>query len=370
MPNNIPITPGSGAIVATDDVTGIEYQKIKLDVGAPGSTVPLVGTTVSGVPCVPVDVQEVLGDVSTKPKSGQVWPVNDNGGSLTVDDGGIGLTVKAVATAPAAVRLSDGTAFISGLPVSGTVAATQSTAAAPSGAWPVKISDGTNTAALFDVAGEKCVSVAVKFGAGGGSAQNDGSTFTEGASPVNVVGGEYNTAPSAPSNGKAAGVQVTQARGFHVNLRNAAGTEIGTGGAPVKTDPTGTTTQPVSIPGNSETTPLFVSAGQPPATPWHSHVSFTGGQTAQVIRTPTASKTSFIQRVIVTVDSGATAGALTVYDNTDTASTRLYKGKMTPGSPFVITYNPPRKLAAVNDVLYYTTGASVTGELLVDGYEE
>lgn len=40
-------------------------------------------------------------------------------------------------------------------------------------------------------------------------------------------------------------VRITPQRAAHANLRNAAGTEIGTAAAPVRTDPTGTTTQPV-----------------------------------------------------------------------------------------------------------------------------
>lgn len=55
------------------------------------------------------------------------------------------------------------------------------------------------------------------------------------------------TAPSVPAEDAYADVRITAARGAHANLRNVAGTEIGTAAAPVRTDPTGTTTQPVSI---------------------------------------------------------------------------------------------------------------------------
>lgn len=48
-------------------------------------------------------------------------------------------------------------------------------------------------------------------------------------------------------------VDATSAGGIHANLRNNAGTEIGTSGAPVRVDPTGTTTQPVSDAGGSLT---------------------------------------------------------------------------------------------------------------------
>lgn len=42
------------------------------------------------------------------------------------------------------------------------------------------------------------------------------------------------------------GTQGTNTSPWYVNLRNAAGTEVGTSGAPLRVDPTGTTTQPVS----------------------------------------------------------------------------------------------------------------------------
>jgi hypothetical protein len=45
----------------------------------------------------------------------------------------------------------------------------------------------------------------------------------------------------------AAYVRVTAQRALHSNLRNNAGTEVGTASAPIRTDPTGTTTQPVSV---------------------------------------------------------------------------------------------------------------------------
>lgn len=41
-------------------------------------------------------------------------------------------------------------------------------------------------------------------------------------------------------------VRITAQRAYHVNLRNVAGAEVGTASAPVRIDPTGTTTQPIS----------------------------------------------------------------------------------------------------------------------------
>ena len=42
MADNVAVTPGSGATIATDDVGGAQYQRVKLDLGADGSGSPLV----------------------------------------------------------------------------------------------------------------------------------------------------------------------------------------------------------------------------------------------------------------------------------------------------------------------------------------
>lgn len=43
MSDNVAVTPGVGATVATDDVGGIQYQRVKLDLGGDGASVPVVG---------------------------------------------------------------------------------------------------------------------------------------------------------------------------------------------------------------------------------------------------------------------------------------------------------------------------------------
>lgn len=44
MVDNVQITPGVGAAVATDDVGGVQFQRVKLDVGGDGMSVPVVGS--------------------------------------------------------------------------------------------------------------------------------------------------------------------------------------------------------------------------------------------------------------------------------------------------------------------------------------
>lgn len=58
---------------------------------------------------------------------------------------------------------------------------------------------------------------------------------------VKIVGADSSGLEQTP-------VQSTAAGGTHVNLRNVSGTEIATSGNPVRIDPTGTTSQPVTQP--------------------------------------------------------------------------------------------------------------------------
>lgn len=67
MADNVPITPGAGANIATDDVGGVQFQKMKIDMGGDGVSVPLVGDVTYGIP---VDVKRgtliaAAGDVAS-----------------------------------------------------------------------------------------------------------------------------------------------------------------------------------------------------------------------------------------------------------------------------------------------------------------
>lgn len=54
------------------------------------------------------------------------------------------------------------------------------------------------------------------------------------------------TSTTAATEDNVAPLRMTAQRALHTNLRNNAGTEVGTSGAPLRTDPTGTTPQPAS----------------------------------------------------------------------------------------------------------------------------
>jgi hypothetical protein len=127
--------------------------------------------------------------------------------------------------------------------------------------------DSAISLAAKSTGAERTLAVAIVDGAGnqitafgGGAAQADKSAFAEGVGAIVPVGGIYNDASGAdPLEGQAAAARITAKRALHANLRNAAGGEIGVGGAPLRTDPTGTTAQPVTDNGGSLTVDGSVS---------------------------------------------------------------------------------------------------------------
>lgn len=388
MPNSsVPITPGAGSNIAVNEVGGLDFQVVKLDLGGDGVS---IAASSDGTHGMDVNVTQVLGLVQV---------TNPTPSNLKVDGSGVtqpvsaasALPVSAPVGTPAFVRLSDGTAPIATLPVSGTVAANQGTANTDANAWPVKLTDGTVEVGISDVSGTKALNVKVLATSGAG-AQVDKSAFVEGTTPFQVSGGEFNDSATSPSSGQAAAARITPSRALHINLRNQTGTELGTSGAPVRTDPTGTTTQPVNtaqVGGNAVSTvangvakvaladsagasiavtnPLNVTLAPTPngGTRWRVHVAVTASQTGTAIRTPTSGKITYVLGFTLTL---TVTGVISIFDSTDSSTTRLYKGSPIVGTLTVI-YEFPEPLAVANNVLSFTTGTGITGDLTAWGYE-
>lgn len=84
-------------------------------------------------------------------------------------------------------------------------------------------------------------------GGGGGTSMTDDAAFTPGTTSVTPAAGTYRTVRDALDDNDAGAIALTQNRGQYVTLENSAATEVGTGANPIRIDPTGTTTQPVSV---------------------------------------------------------------------------------------------------------------------------
>lgn len=231
MADNLGFTPGTGSTIATDDVAGSHFQRVKLTDGTPDSSQFIAGDSANGLD---VDVTRVSGNVTVvQPTATNLRvdastvpvPVTDNGGSLTVD----------------------GAVTVSGsVGVSGTVTGNQGSPNTNANAWPVKIADGANAANLTNVSGQFALKVDVVQDVSS-SAQLDKTSFAEGSGRISVQAGVVNDAiASDPAEDQAAAIRITPKRAQHANLRRNDGTEIGTAAAPLRVDPTGATAQPVS----------------------------------------------------------------------------------------------------------------------------
>ena len=64
MADNVAITPGSGATVATDDVGGVQYQRVKLDLGGDGLSSPLLRGQQTKANSLPVTLASDQGALS------------------------------------------------------------------------------------------------------------------------------------------------------------------------------------------------------------------------------------------------------------------------------------------------------------------
>ena len=530
MANGLLVTPGVGATIATIDTGGAGHAQIfKLSIDD-GSATLIPATVANGLL---VDVSRVVGDVSIK-DGGNVISVDDAGSSLSVDDNAGSLTVDAPVATPVAVRLSNGSTFISALPVTdnggllsvddgggsltvdGTIAATQSgtwniatlttitndvpikdggnvisvddaggsltidgtitanqgAAAALSAAWPAKISDGTDFVGITSVSSDRALKVDM-IKSVGPTTQADKSAFTEGSGQVLPVAAVFNDSiGGAPAEDQAAALRITARRGLHVNIRKDDGTELGVSAAPFRTDPTGTTTQPVldsnsaaaltalqliddgigtdasakgtkgmMAMGEDGTNAQFLAVnssghlkiedggniitidgtiianqGTANATPWNANIkqvggnavvtaasgiakvgltdeaganysetnalpvrttslektpvskvaTFTASQTDQAVWTPAGGKKFIVTLIQI---SATAAGVLRIFDNTNSAANTISLYTLVAGDQIVIPFFGGRPSSSADNVLRYTTGATVAGDFTVTGYE-
>jgi hypothetical protein len=87
---------------------------------------------------------------------------------------------------------------------------------------------------------------AIKVSGNFSSGLPDRSTFTYGTTAEQPIGGVFQDTSPTVTAGQTGAIRMTQYRALHSNLRDNSGNEIGVAGNPLRIDPTGTTTQPVS----------------------------------------------------------------------------------------------------------------------------
>lgn len=104
----------------------------------------------------------------------------------------------------------------------------------------------------------------------------------------------------------------------------------------------------------------------------HKDASFTTQQTATALWTPASGKTYYCTEFAVIV-GGSTDGIISIFDGTDEAGKRLFRGniEVATNKQFVFehTFKTPFKGAAADSVLKVTTSAALTVDILLHGYE-
>jgi hypothetical protein len=119
-------------------------------------------------------------------------------------------------------------------PVTGTVTANQGTAAAGSSAWPIAITNTSDTVVKPGDSVNSAIRVNIVAGGSGGASQVDESSFVEGTTSFTPIGGVLNDIiTSDPTEDQAAAARITAKRALHVNLRDSSGVEFGTTGNPI-----------------------------------------------------------------------------------------------------------------------------------------
>jgi hypothetical protein len=125
-------------------------------------------------------------------------------------------------------------------------------------AAPPSLTDGQPCGASFDLNGNLRTT---SSGGSSGASATDEAAFTAGTSTFAPEGGVFNDSLAALTSGQEGTGRQTAYRARHVNLRSNSGTEVGTLANALRTDPVGTTTQPVSIQsGVQSSAPVFGQA--------------------------------------------------------------------------------------------------------------
>lgn len=261
MADNVGYTEGAGKIIATDDVGGVQFQKMKLDVGGDGSSLQPAGSipvyVVSGTgayfmndPFVDaVAIAGQLDDTATTAATEnniapfRITPQRAEHVNLRRNDGielGTATTplitttwissgTVTIASMPTSVYVVSGTMAISSLPNEGqqtmansiSVAIASDQSAVPVSAVDLDIRNLVAAQDIVDLGGTALTSLQLT---------DDIVHATNAAiNKAALMAGQFDdAATTAATEDNVAPVRITVQRAQHVNLRNVAGTELGT----------------------------------------------------------------------------------------------------------------------------------------------
>lgn len=179
--------------------------------------------------------------------------------------------------------------------------------------------------------------------------QADKSAFVVGTTFHQPVGGIVtDVAPDTVAENTAAAARITPKRAVHTNLRNQAGTEIGTAAAPVRTDPTGTTTQPVNG---------TVAATQSGA--WTTGRTWTLGNGTDSVTAQQGSAPWSVSQSTAAAASGA--WPIKVTDGTSTAAVKAASTAAVATDPALVVAVSPNSVLPVSTTPSSASSAGIVG---------
>lgn len=377
MANNIPITPGSGAAIASEQAgDSSQVQLTKLAIATSGSRT-----------LIPADANGLLVKVSsiTDPvfvESNSPLGVDASGFTVPVANAaGQKIAISAPVDHPVFVQLSDGTDPVAGLPVAGTVTANQGIPAPDIGnAWPVKLSDGVHSQGLTSVAGSFAGKVDVVKSVDPSNVIADLSAYVEGTDKTQVVGVVYNpTRGSLVGDNHASAARGTPYGDQQVSLMDQGGVPLGTDANPILTSPASTaiaqtvqgivTGKLADSSGNPFTAanPVPVQIQTGARTRVTKRQSLIASTTAQDFWIPTIGTKFVLTKVLINV---TVAGPLTLFDQTNAEPGIVTDGTYQVGNWSIDFAAEKWKSDTANNRLRWTSGAGLTGTIIVHGYEE
>ncbi len=286
MADDIVLNSGSGGeTMATDkdEGGGKHYQIIKLAHGVLDTF-----TLVSDTNPLPVDIREALStaiDVNSGTSgAGTIRVSVATDDTVSIDFGGVAPSLNTGVRDAGTQRVTIATDDVIPLPTGAATSAAQLadghnvTVDNAAGASAVNIQDGGNVISIDAAslplpsgaatsANQLAAGHTVTANAGTGDYLSvSGHTANELFKEATAVGGEMDdTTTVVATEGNVSAARITAQRAFHTNLRDVAGTEIATASDPLRTDPTGTTTQPVSAASLPLPSGAATSAAQLPA---------------------------------------------------------------------------------------------------------
>jgi hypothetical protein len=386
--DNVDITAGAGTTVATDDVSGVHYQRVKLVDGTLDSSDAIPGSATDGL-LVNLGANNdvsVSGTVTADAGTGP-WPVTDNNGSLTVD-GSVTASLAAGTN-----NIGDVDVLTVPAPLSTTGGGTEATALRVTIA-----TDSTGVLSVDDNGGAITVDGTVTANAGTGPfpvSDNAGSLtvdapvgtplfarLSDGTAALTTSGGRLSVDASGaavPVTDNASSLTVDQATAASLNAQvvGAVAQDSGVGSNPVTIGGRASTAQPTAMSADGDVVHLWanrrgalVTASAPHAaltgTPWTlagSTAQYTTTQTSAALVTASASQQIVVTSVQIQA-GGTTAGTMQLYFGTGAYSRgttpAVFDGEFAPSStskPGVVMQGP--FIGAADADLRVTTSAAI-----------